>query len=231
MKPREPAPSFASVVRALEGLHGTPEPPAVDEPFEMLLWERVAYLVPDERRAAAFAALKERIGASPEAILAAPRKTLVEIARLGGMHPEMRAEELREIARDVKDLFRGDLRSVLRLPLPDAKRALMRFPGIGAPGAEKILLFAGAYPLLPLESNGLRTLLRLGYGIDQGNYAASYRSAQAALEEELPRDLPWLVRAHQLLRRHGQTTCKASVPLCERCPLRSGCRTFRSRGA
>ncbi|MGH7151145.1 MAG: hypothetical protein ACREIU_10620, partial [Planctomycetota bacterium] len=140
MKGREPGRGFASVVRALEELHGTPEPPAVDDPFEMLLWERVAYLVPDERRAAALAALKERIGASPDRILAAPCKTLVEVARLGGMHPEKRAEELREIAREVKERFRGDLRSALRLPLPDAKRALMRFPGIAEPGAEKILL-------------------------------------------------------------------------------------------
>jgi endonuclease-3 len=192
----------------------------------MVLLERVAYLVSDERRAEAFAALKKRVGTSADRILAAPRKVLVEVARLGGMHPERRAEDLREIARIVKDRFGGDLPSALRLPLPDAKRALRLFPGIGEPGAEKILLFSGAYALLPLESNGLRTLLRLGFGVEQKAYAASYRSAQAAVAEGLPRDTAWLVRAHQLLRRHGQTICKASVPLCARCPLRGDCAYF-----
>ena len=45
-----------------------------------------------------------------------------------------------------------------------ARRALKRFPGIADPGADKLLLFAGVTPYLALDSNGLRVLLRLGYG-------------------------------------------------------------------
>jgi endonuclease-3 len=49
----------------------------------------------------------------------------------------------------------------MELP-PKAKKLLMRFPMIGEPGAEKILLFCGALAVLALESNGLRVLVRVG---------------------------------------------------------------------
>jgi endonuclease-3 len=65
------------------------------------------------------------------------------------------------------------LKSVLKLPLPKAKKALQKFPGIGEPGAEKILLFTRTHPLMALESNGLRVLVRLGFGAEHKNYATT----------------------------------------------------------
>jgi hypothetical protein len=50
----------------------------------------------------------------------------------------------------------------LKKPLPQAKKALKRFPSIGDPGAEKILLLTRSYPVMALYSNGLRTLCRVG---------------------------------------------------------------------
>jgi endonuclease III-like uncharacterized protein len=81
--------------------------------------------------------------------------------------------------------FEGDLSSVLKLPRPKAIKALRQFPSIGDPGAEKILLFAGAHSILPLESNGLRVLLRLGFGEEKKSYRASYRSVQTSLESQI----------------------------------------------
>ena len=46
---------------------------------------------------------------------------------------------------------------------------------------------------------------------------------------QLPEDYPWLISAHQLLRRHGQEICRRSAPVCEACPLTEGCRWFRER--
>jgi endonuclease-3 len=53
---------------------------------------------------------------------------------------------------------------VLELPYPQAKKALKQFPNIGDPGAEKILMFCGSAPGLPLEWNGLRVLTRVDMG-------------------------------------------------------------------
>jgi endonuclease III len=192
----------------------------------MVLWENVAYLLDDEHRERAFRALRDTIGTRPSDILAAPWEALYRVAQLGGMHPENRVEKLRAIARIAQQELGGDLSEVVRRPLAQAKRALQKFPGIGAPGAEKILLFAHAIPLLALESNGLRVLLRLGFAEEKKNYAASYRAVQDRVRAELGDDCAWLVRVHQLLRRHGKEVCRRSEPSCEVCPLTGGCRHY-----
>ena len=85
--------ALPDLVSRLEAFYGPPEPPAVTDPFEMILWENVAYLVDDERRAQVFARLRERIGLDPEEILGTPAEVLAEIIRDGGMQPERRAEK------------------------------------------------------------------------------------------------------------------------------------------
>jgi hypothetical protein len=42
------------------------------------------------------------------------------------------------------------LQGVLKKPLPQARKALKVFPGIGDPAADKILLFTHAYPVMAL---------------------------------------------------------------------------------
>jgi hypothetical protein len=57
-----------------------------------------------------------------------------------------------------------DLDSVVKLPPQKAKKQPLQFPMTGEPGAEKILMFAGALPVMALESNGQRALVQLGFG-------------------------------------------------------------------
>ena len=190
----------------------------------MVLWEIVAYLADDSRRESAFRALRDRVGLTPSAILAAPAKVLNEITRMGGsIAAEDRAGRLRTAARMVMEDFGGDLSAVLALPPQKAKKFLMRFPMIGEPGAEKILMLSGALGVLALESNGVRVLTRLGVGEDRKSYAATYKSIREVTTEELPADSALLTKAHLLLRRHGQTLCLRNGPICHACPVRSGC--------
>jgi len=197
----------------------------------MILLENVAYLVGDEKREEAFDALRDRIGLSPVDILTAHDEKLLEVAHLGGMLPAARVEKLRRIANIALQEFNGDLQSMLKQSLAKTKRALKKFPGIGDPGAEKILLFTRTHPVLALESNGLRVLLRLGYGEERKNYSATHRAAQEAVKPELKEDFDWLIEAHQLLRLHGQQLCKRSEPRCAECPLKVDCRFYQARGS
>ena len=219
--------SFQKIMDELEELYGRTEPPKVTDPFGMILLENVAYLVSDDRREQAFNALRERVGLTPPEILMAREETLLEVAHLGGMHPAARVEKLQRIAQIALQEFDGDLDRVLKQPLAQAKKSLKKFPGIGDPGAEKILLFSRTHPILALDSNGLRVLLRLGYGEERKSYSSTYRSAQEAVESELKRDYDWLIAAHQLLRRHGQELCKTARPLCSRCQVKSDCRYYQ----
>jgi endonuclease III len=221
--------SLPDIISRLAKHYGRPTPPVTTDPFELILLENVAYLVSDERREKAFAALRRHAGTRPDEILAASHDDILQATKLGGMHPDQRVNRLREIALIAMNEFDGDLRQVLRLPIAKARQALRKFPSIGEPSAEKILLFTRAYPLLGLDSNGLRVLVRLGFGEEKKNYTATYRSVQESIKVEVQDDYDWLIGAHILLRQHGKELCKTSAPLCEKCPLRKSCAYFQAQ--
>jgi endonuclease-3 len=187
----------------------------------------VVYLAGDKERQIAFDALRKEIGLTAAKILAAKPKALLAVTRLAGILPDKQVEKLRDIAQTVENEFGGDLDQVLQQPVAQAKRALKKFPGIGEPGAEKILLFCGAHSILALESNGLRVLLRLGFGKEEKNYAASYRSVQQAISGGMKNECSWLIMAHLILRQHGQEVCRRTKPICGKCPLTRVCRYFQ----
>ena len=207
------------LISCLAKEYGEPEPPVARGSFELVMWENACYLLPDERRAMVFELLRERVGMSAAAIAAASDEVLLPLAKLGGMRPEVRVFRWREIARITLTQFDGDLDQILKRSVSDAKRVLKGFPNIGDPGAEKILMFCGVGEGLPLESNGLRVLTRIGYGREQKDYGRMYRSAQEALAPEIPQGAESCARAFVLLREHGKKTCKTSEPLCYRCPV------------
>lgn len=217
--------SLARRLNALEKRYGRPTAPKTKDPFALVLWENVAYLVDDEKRSGAFALLKKTVGLRPADILAAPADSLWAVASFG-IKPELRVATLKRCAEIAAKDFDGDVGSALALLPKEAMRKLRKFPSIGEPGAEKVLLFTRTHPVFALESNGLRVLLRLGYGKESQSYGASYRSVRDAVSEEIVEDCDWLIRAHLLLKRHGQETCRRSAPACEICPVQDGCAFF-----
>jgi endonuclease III len=216
-------PNLQKIIAQLAAHYGKARPPITTDPFELILLENVAYLVSDERREEAFKMLRKHAGTKPHELLAATHDEILAATKLGGMHPEQRVNRLREIALIAMNEFGGEMKQALKLPLLKAKQALKKFPGIGEPSAEKILLFTRSSPVLGLDSNGLRVLLRLGFGEEKKNYTATYRAVQESIQSPLKEDYDWLISAHTLLRRHGKELCKTSAPLCEKCPLRKTC--------
>jgi endonuclease-3 len=223
---------FAKLIGRLKRRYGEPSLPPAKGPFELVLWENACYLLPDSRRAEVFDRLRKRVGLTADSIWQADRDKLLELAKMGGMRPETRVFRWLEIARIVRTQFDGNLDRILREPYAKAKRALHQFPNIGDPGAEKILMMCGMAQGLPLESNGCRVLLRIGYGREQQNYGAAYKSIQQALAGQLPNDAASVTRAHLLLRQHGKETCKTNGPACGECCVVEMCkyavRTSRS---
>ena len=216
-------PEFRKLIAKLKKAYGEPALPPARGPFELVMWENACYLLPDERRAAVFEALRQQVGMDPQSIWKADQAVLLPLAKMGGMRPEKRVFRWREIARIAISQFGGNLDTILQLPPDKAKRALHQFPNIGQPGAEKILMLCGMSTGLPLESNGLRVLERVGYGRAQKDYGATYRSVQEALAGQAPQDAAASAQAHLLLRYHGKAVCRTSRPLCVECPLAHEC--------
>jgi endonuclease III len=199
-----PEPRLAVLLNQLEMALGSADPVPSTDGWRLVLAENVGYLVDDERRWQAVAKLEALVGLAPESILAAQDRTLRGIVI--GMSPDQRVARLRRCAE-----------------LAIAGAAWTAYPGIGRPGAERIELFTGARAVLALDANCLRVLTRLGYGSPGRSYAASYLQAQAAASAELPAVAAALVRAHQLLRRHGREVCTRKNPRCGQCPLAEDC--------
>jgi endonuclease-3 len=213
---------FWGMIAKLEKHYGKPEPPSTRDPFELILYENIAYLASDDRREKAFRELKKRIGTRPADLLTARVEALAAITGLAGIFPDLRARRLQESARLVRDDF-GNLRHLLTGDPAKARRGLKKFPTVGDPGADKILLFTGTVPILALESNGLRALVRLGFAKEHKNYSTMYKKAQSALEDQIGSQCTPLIAAHQILKRHGQELCRRSTPRCEACPMRPDC--------
>jgi endonuclease III len=213
--------TFSETVELLRKHYGSPIGPPTAEPFELILWENVAYLAPPERRREAFERLKLTIGTAPREIRGAAQKDLERVTA-SGILKGLFAAKLRTCADIAINKFGGDLTATIRGPLDGARRALRLFPGIGEPGADKILLFTGKQACLAPESNGLRVLVRLGLLSEEKSYSRMY-AASRHVATGLKADPAVMQEAHLLLQQHGRTLCRRSAPECAACPLAGIC--------
>jgi endonuclease III len=216
------------ILDRLEKFHGKPRPPWPTDPCELVIHRNAGYPQSDANCAKGFEALRAEVGITPKKILAAPMRKLAHALRAGGIVPELRARRLKEIAARVEDEFAGDLNAVLKRPAAEARRVFTKFPTVGLPTADKILLYTKSAPIAAIPSNCVHVPLRLGFGHATKNYAADYRAAQEALEAVLPEDCDALLRAYLLLKQHGQEICKSARPRCEECPITDQCAYFHA---
>lgn len=216
----------SDILDRLEQFYGKPKRPSPTDPYEMLLHRNCGYPQSDERCDKGFRALKEKIGLAPQKILDAPDAKLREVMRPSVMQPPRTAFRLKEIAARVLDEFGGDMRAVLKRPLPEAKKALKKFPTVGDSTADKILLFTRTAPVAAVPSNAVHVALRLFGGNPEWartKWQAGYRFAQEALRNEFPEDIAAQLRAYLLLKQHACEICKLARPLCAQCPVASIC--------
>jgi endonuclease III len=214
-------PALTEIARALRRQHGAVPVPPPRTAFEWVLWENVAYLADDEKRTQAFTLLQRTVGTTPAEILRARMSALLEVTR-HGIVANLFAQRLHAAAQLALDKFDGNVDAALSTDVATATRQLGVFPGIGEPGAEKILVALGRARTLPLDSNGLRVLTRVGFGSPLKSYTSTYRSVKEALPIGKA-SAKALFAAHLLLQRHGREVCRRSAPECGRCALQPVC--------
>jgi len=199
----------------LETLYGPQKAVGPAEPYEMILYLNCGYPATDGTCSKGFVALKLEVGLKPGNILAAPRPKLAKCLRMGGIVPELRAKKLKEIARIVNSEFDGDLKAVLNKCMEEekkqrgqgvraAKKVLQKFPVIGEPSADKILLFAKLAPVAAAPSASLGVPVRIWFGQEGKNYAADYRKVRDKLNGELPETFEARQRAEEAWPRNLQ---------------------------
>ena len=137
--------TLSHYVDLLEAHFGKQKPPKLDGPWEMILWENVAYLADDDRRQQAFQTLKKRIGTEPTPILSASDEALLEVTRHGIM-PEQFAEKLRKCAKLALEEFDGDLRLFSSCHSPRPRRRSRDFRGLASRGQRRFSFSPGPAP-------------------------------------------------------------------------------------
>ena len=204
------------------------------EPWAAILFHNVVPAAEDARRERAFAALQRATGLTAEGLLAASDATLSGICGTGPAGLAQVAA-LRTCAEQWTS--QGDPNTLVHLPEAEALGALQAFPNVDAPFAAHLLLLAGTRERLALEAHGLRTLIRIGYGLDEnaGNYGQRldpwlvHESAVDAAEPELDEGAEVRVDASLRLRALGLALC-TKRPQCARCPIANLCDLSRLIG-
>ncbi|PYQ70179.1 MAG: hypothetical protein DMG04_25610 [Acidobacteria bacterium] len=215
--------------RAVDALHqfyGTlPAPPR--DPFTLFVWEVLSVHSTPQKRDAALAALKRHRALTPDAMWKAPQKRLEESVKLAGPYVENRLRALRTGV----EVFRRQpkLPSIIRGPLPPARKALDGLPQMGEGGAYRMLLFAADHLVLPVDARVSRVARRFGYGESHKDFTKTARSVRAAVASELPESIDAYRRAFLYLSHHGAATCTEADPHCPVCPLLPDCPEGKKR--
>ncbi|MGO9802750.1 MAG: hypothetical protein ACLPTM_10420 [Steroidobacteraceae bacterium] len=221
--PGEHGRRLGEILDALESFYGEQSPHWPTDPYLFLIWWQCGYPPSEERCNLGWASLRAAVGVSPAELLAARAATLARALKAGGIVPAIRAERVQSIARSVRNQYGGfSSRTLARLPIPEARRLLRTFPGIGAPGVDRILLFGSLEPVAAVPSNCPHVVTRIESGAVPARYTAAYSKAQQALAA-LPADFAVRRRAYLLLKRHGQELCKLNSPRCGDCPIAGRC--------
>ena len=209
-----------SLVDALRVFYGPlPSPPR--DPFTLFVWEVLSFHSAPRKRDAALAALKRFRALTPDAMWRAPQKKLEEGVALAGPYAEQR---LRALKTGV-DIFRRApaLAATIRGPLPAARRSLKGLPQMGEGGAYRMLLFAAAHPVMPVDARVSRVARRLCYGKPHQEFAKTARSVREALSRELSGSVADFRRTFVYFEHHGSATCTEADPHCRVCPLLQDC--------
>jgi endonuclease-3 len=172
----------------------------------------------DCNTARAFEALSKQFEISPEVLAQADLSQIEAAIRVAGLYKN-KARAIEEAARILLEKYQGTLQTILSLPINEARKALMQFPGVGPKTADVVLLFSSNQPTIPVDTHVNRVSKRLGFAAPNANYEAVRQALQSLYD---PHDY---LNVHLLLIAHGRRYCRAQHPLCDDCPINTCCPT------
>ena len=168
----------------------------------------------DRNAIEAFKRLVKAVGGrlTPEAVLRLDRRVLEEAVKPAGLY-RRRVETILSIARWLLEHPEVE-REICKMEPEDARRLLMRLPGVGPKTADVTLMNYCGFPLFPVDTHISRILDRWGV---RGGYEEKRKWGERFFPPSMRRE------AHMLLIELGRRYCRAGRPKCDECPLRDCC--------
>jgi endonuclease-3 len=188
------------------------------DPFETLIVTIISQNTADRNTARAFEKLSKHFEITPEALAKVELTQIEDSIKPAGLY-KSKAKTIKQVATAILKKYRGTLQPILSMPLEDARKTLMQFPGVGPKTADVVLLFSAKQATVPVDTHVNRVAKRLGFAPANGNYEAVRKSLQQLY------DSSDYLAVHVLLIEHGRKTCKARRPLCTECPVNLYCPT------
>ncbi len=149
-------------------------------------------------------------------ILELSDEDIMSSIKIAGMYRQ-RTKKIKELAvifntRSIETL----VRDIERLDVENARKMLMKMPGIGAKTADVVLLMYFSKPTFPVDTHIARITRRLGY-LSKYDYETIRKWWMTILKPEQ------YLETHLLLITHGRNVCKAIKPLCHKCVIINLC--------
>ena len=186
------------------------------DPFETLIVTIISQNTADRNTDRAFESLSKHFEITPEALAKTKKGEIQEAIKVAGLC-RGKAETIKQAACTIHEKYQDSLKSILSLPLEEARKTLMQFPGVGPKTADVVLLFSAGKPTIPVDTHVNRVSKRLGFAPEKGDY----ESVRFSLQTLYP-PTEYLA-VHLLFIAHGRKTCKALRPLCKQCPVYEFC--------
>jgi endonuclease-3 len=186
------------------------------DPFQTLVVTIISQNTTDTSTTKAFESLSKRFEITPEVLARAKVDEIVGAIKVAGLY-KSKAQTIRQAAITIMENYHGTLQPILSLPLEEARKALMQFPGVGPKTADVVLLFSAKQHTIPVDTHVNRVAKRLGFAPAKANYESVRCSLQALFD---PRE--YLV-VHLLLIEHGRKNCKSLLPHCKQCLVNVYC--------
>ena len=214
------------VLRQLNTTYGRPSHARGGDPLDSLIGTVLSQNTTDVNSHRAFARLKSVFPAWQEAMSARPSQ-IARAIRSGGL-ADIKARRIKQILKQIaRDQGKLDLSFLRRKAVPEARRYLTSFPGVGPKTAACVLLFSLGKAAFPVDTHVLRVSKRLGILPPRTTMEQAHDVYESMLDSAGPSENPWsaddMLALHLGLVKHGRTTCLARRPRCSLCSLADLC--------
>ena len=186
------------------------------DPFETLIVTIISQNTAGRNTAKAFENLSKQFEITPEVLANAKTSQIEECLKVAGLYRN-KAKAIQQISKIILEEFHGNLTHVLSLSFEEARKTLLRLPGVGPKTADVVLLFCSGKPTIPVDTHVNRVAKRLGLAPANGDYEMVRRSLQSLYD---PKDY---LAVHVLLILLGRKHCKAINPMCKQCLVNTLC--------
>ncbi|MCK4266829.1 MAG: endonuclease III domain-containing protein [Thermoplasmata archaeon] len=194
-----------------------------DSPFEVIVGAILTQQASWGNVEQAIANLKDEDMLDPEKIASAGRKSIERLIRPSGFYRQ-KAVYLIDFCKYLVDGYDASLDKLFSKSTSEFRKELLSLRGIGPETCDSILLYAGQKLTFVVDAYTVRACGRIGLTL-----SSKYDEVKEFFESRVEPDVRIYNEFHALFVELGKNYCKASEPLCEKCPLSGHCEWARSK--